>query len=347
MTTLREIARQAGVSVYTVSKVLSDEAVTARISPQRAAAVREIATKLNFRPNGMARAIRQGRTRQIGVLVPNNPGNPFTHPLAYETILGINEGLQPTSHLLVMVRIGDIRRELADQSRVFREHLLDGMIILDSMPADVEQQVEGIMPHCVWCDSNVWHDYGCIRRDEHLAGQLAGAAAVTLGYGQVVMMTYPPPYRVHFSATERFEGVRSKVEPAGRSLEVVMEPAVGNAAERGSLAACLHDDLVIICNSIYQAQAVRSIGEEAGKIAGRDFGLICCDDAHQMDRLWPGLTRVSFDRYEMGLKAAAMMLDVLSRSLVACPSVRLPAKLILGATTRPRNSVDRTEADQQ
>jgi DNA-binding LacI/PurR family transcriptional regulator len=337
MATLKEIASRAGVSVYTVSKVLSDQTESARISAARAEAVRRIAQEMNFRPNGVARAMRQGRTLQVGVLVPNNPGNRFAHPLAYETILGINEGLQQAGYLVALARIDDVRRGLEEQSRMFKERVLDGMIVLDSMPADVEQRLEEIIPKCVWCDSNMWREHGCIRRDEEQAGRLAGEAAVSLGYRQIAMVTYSPEYRSHFSASERLAGVRAMVEPLGRPLEILIEPGVADMPRRRQLAEQLHPELIVICHSIYQAQALRSMGEEVEKIAGRDYGLICCDDMHQLDRLWPGLSRVTFDRYGMGLEAARMMLKMIASEKTACVSRRLGGELLLGTTTRARD----------
>ena len=302
--TIRQLASELGLSHMTVSRVMRGEGPIAANTRKR---VLDAARKMGYRPNAAARAMSSRRTRQVGVLVPNHPGNRFAHPLAYETILGINEGLQQAGYVMCLARIDDVRRDLAEQSRVFKEHLLDGMIVLDSMPADVEQKLESLIPDVVWCDSNVWREHGCVRRDERQAGRLAGEAAVAAGYRRVMMMTYAPEHREHFSSAERFEGVSDAVATAGKKLEVITEPSLSKPAERRDLAALLTPDAVVICNSVYQAHATRSAAEAAGKIAGRDFGLASCDDMHQLDRLWPGLARVSFHRYGMGLEAARMM----------------------------------------
>ncbi len=335
MATLHEIAKEAGVSVNTVSRVLNGK-IKANYPAvaRKAEAVRRIAAKHGYRPNAAARAMVSRRTRQIGVLVPNNPGNRFTHPLAYETILGINEGLQKAGYVMSLARIDDVRGDLARQSRVFEETILDGMIALDSLPPEVEQRLEEIIPNVVWCDSNVWREHGCIRRDEYQAGRLAGTAAAKAGYARILMMTYAPEHRVHFSARQRFEGVNDAVVEAGRRLEVVAEPGIDRADERRDMAAQLAPDTAVICNSIYQAHALRDLAADAGKLPGRDFGMACCDDQHQLDRMWPGLARVSYDRYAMGLDAARMMTDLLDHGPEQSKSRLLPGAWLGGATLR-------------
>ncbi|MEX0774392.1 MAG: LacI family DNA-binding transcriptional regulator [Phycisphaeraceae bacterium] len=341
MATLHEIAREAGVSVNTVSRVLNGKLKGSYPAVVRKAErVRRIAVKHGYRPNAAARAMVTRRTQQVGVVVPNTPGKRYTHPVAYEVILGINEGLQKAGYVMCLARIDDIRADLADQSRVFGEHRIDGMIVLSSMPTDVEQQIESLIPRVVWCDSNVWRGTGCIRRDERRAGQLAGQAAVAAGYSQFLMMTYSTPNRDHYSTQERFEGVSDAVAAAGQKLQVVAEPGIGQTQDRRKIADRLDPRTVIICNSIYQAHALRSIAEECGRIPGRDFGLACCDDMHQLNRMWPGLARVSFDRYGMGLHAATMMIDLLEHGAEQCPSTLIDCHLIEGGTLKRKAVVD-------
>ncbi len=336
MATLREIAEAADVSVYTVSMVLNGKARQGRISTDRARQIEDIAARLNYRPHAAARAMRNRKTRQIGVLVPNNPGNRFTHPLAYETILGINEGLQGQGYVAALTRIDDVKSDLARNSRVFQEHMLDGMIVLDSMPPEVERRLEELIPTCMWCDSNVWRDVCCVRRDEAQAGRLAAEQALAMGYRDITFLGYRTEHAVHFSFTERRDAVRRTLAAAGIELIEVGEPTPEDIEARRRLIDRLAPDHLIICNSIYQAHAMRSMGEEAGLIPGRDYGLISCDDMKQLDRLWPSLARVSFDRYEMGVAAAQLMFAALNQAPADCPSVLISSQWIAGSTAKSR-----------
>lgn len=330
-----DIAKELGVSQRAVSFALNGKPGVSKEIRRR---VQEAAKRHGYRPSAAARAMVQQRTGQIGVLVPNSPGDRFTHPLAYETLLGINEGLQRAGLVAVLARLDDVQRDLAEQSRVFGEHLLDGMIVLDSMPADVEQRLERLITHTVWCDSNVWRDAGCLRRDERQAGRLAGRAAARGGYRTVCMMTYPPDRRTHFSTAQRYQGVREVLEAQGQSVIEWVEPPIGDDASRARIARTLEPDTVVICSSIYQAHAVRAMAEERGKLPGRDFGLVCCDDMHQLNRMWPGLSRATFDRYQLGLDAADMIKCVLDHGAAKCSSKLMPCDWIAGSTVRSGSS---------
>lgn len=341
MATLKDIAEAAEVSVFTVSTVLNGKAKKARISEKRAEEILRIADRLNYRPHAAARAMRSQTTRQVGILVPNNPGNRYTHPMAYETVLGINEGLQAAGYVATLARIDDVKADLSHASRVFKEHVLDGMIVLDSMPKDVEQQLEELIPLCIWCDSNVWRDERCIRRDERAVGRRIGEAAVDLGYRRVVWVGYPENLATHFSSIERLGGLREALAPAGIDPIIQTEPRLAQTEHLDQTIAQLRGDTCIVTNSLYQARKLRTIAEGLGKCAGHDFGLICCDDAKQLDRMWPGLTRVTFDRYAMGMTAAKMMLNLIEKPDGAVPSVLLEDRWQPGNTAwgpRPNRS---------
>jgi len=341
MATLKDIAHAAEVSVFTVSTVLNGKAKQARISKKRAEEIFRIADRLNYRPHAAARAMKSRTTRQVGILVPNHPGNRYTHPMAYETVLGINEGLQAAGYVAALARIDDVKADLSHASRVFKEHVLDGMIVLDSMPTEVEQQLEELIPLCIWCDSNVWRDERCIRRDERAVGRCLGEAALDLAYRRIVWVGYPEDRAQHFSSVERLGGLRDALKPAGIEPIIQTEPKLAASENLVHTIAHLRDDTCIVTNSLYQARKLRTIAEGVGKCAGQHFGLMCCDDAKQLDRMWPGLSRVTFDRYAMGMKAAAMMLNLIEKPDGAVPSVLLKNRWQPGNTAwgpRPKRS---------
>jgi LacI family transcriptional regulator len=323
MATLKQIAEEARVSLFTVSRVLSGQAEEARISPSRAIEIERIAKRLNFRPNAAARAMRSRRSRQVGVLIRNNPGDRYTHPLAFETIVGINEGLEAEDHVLSIVRIGDV--EAQTHSRVFRERLLDGMIIIDAMPDSVRARVEALVPRIVWCDANVWGEHACIRRDEVHAGQLAARAALDLGYRRLVFVALPEQSSLlrNYSLPERWKGICEVAGPAGVQLERIDLPD-GHAMDvSDAIVRAMRPDICLIAYGVYQARWIASLAASAGVNPGHNFGLISCDDSHDMQRMWPGLSRVTFDRFAMGLRSARMMLRLLDQGVEQVPSEKI------------------------
>jgi len=85
--TLQCIAERSGVSVTTISRVLSGQAARYRISKETEAAVRKIAREVNFVPNQLARGLRLRKTLKIGLVIPD-VSNPFFAGIARQVTLG-------------------------------------------------------------------------------------------------------------------------------------------------------------------------------------------------------------------------------------------------------------------
>src|SRR5712671_2138535 len=85
--TLQCIADRSGVSVTTISRVLSGQADRYRISKETEAAVRKIAKEVNFVPNQLARSLRLKKTLKVGLVIPD-VSNPFFAGIARQVTLG-------------------------------------------------------------------------------------------------------------------------------------------------------------------------------------------------------------------------------------------------------------------
>jgi DNA-binding LacI/PurR family transcriptional regulator len=277
--------------------------------------------------------MRSKRSRQIGVLIRNNRGDRYTHPLTFETILGINEGLEAEGYVLSIVRIDDVQTDAAPGSRVFRERLLDGMVIIDSLPEHAEARVEKLVPNIVWADAGVWRDHWCVRRDEVDAGRRAAQALVDLGYRDIVWAGIRPNGRLtSYSRTERLEGVRSVTDAAGiklREIEVFDGRADHAPAE---LDAVLRPHVGVIAYGVYQARAIQQLAATVRRVPGYDFGLVSCDGSRDIERFWPGLSRVGFDRFGLGVEAARLMIALVERPEEPLSSVRIPGEWQPGNT---------------
>jgi DNA-binding LacI/PurR family transcriptional regulator len=335
MVKLTDIASHVGVSPRTVSVVLNGRGPKNRISRARIQQIRKAADQLGYRPSSAARNLRSQRSQQIGVLIRNRAANRFTHPLAWEFILGINEGLQQAGYLMVVARIDDVEADLADQSRVFSENALDAMIVLDFMPEAIEYRLGQLFRHTVWCDSNVWRDVGCIRRDERHAGRIVGDAAADLGYRQLAWLTYPDEQaQNHFSSVQRLSGLRETTEPHDIQVHVSPESQLHQPTPDTPIIQHMAAGGLVVADSIYQAQRLHRAGEKFDLRPGVDYGLMSTDDWQHLNRYWPDLSRATFDRFAMGVAAAAMALRMVDDGPDACPSRLMPGPFHPGDTAR-------------
>lgn len=333
--TLKDVAMHAGVSRQAISLILGNRAHLFR--PETRERVMRAVAELGYRPNAAARAISSSRTRQVGVLVVNSRRDPTTFSQTYYTIMGVNLALEEAGYVVSLVRIDDVVAELQSGSRVFREHVLDGLIVMTSIPDPVTAALERLVPVCVWADTNVWRDTGCVRRDEFQAGYLAAKAAVNAGYRRLVWWGDLPQSDVstHFSATERYAGVLRACEEGRVELVSHYSKWDWSDVSPQTIASQFTGESAVVAYDVHRVRLAAQAAMMARKVPGEDFGLVCCEDVPELERTWPELSRVNFDRMAMGELAAEMMLSYLdagSGKRAGVSSLLISSRYIPGLT---------------
>lgn len=120
--TIYDIAKEANVSVATVSRVLND---TAPVKGSTRAVIEDIIKKYNFQPNGMARSLLKKETGIIGVIVPD-----LTNPFFPEVLEGAEQEAQQSGYTFLLSNtFGDYRKE-SEYLSIMREKRVDGTIFL-------------------------------------------------------------------------------------------------------------------------------------------------------------------------------------------------------------------------
>ncbi|MEM1164869.1 MAG: LacI family DNA-binding transcriptional regulator [Planctomycetota bacterium] len=309
--TLNDIAKRVGVSQQVVSKVINGgRSRGGNASAATRDRILKVAAELGYRPNAAAKAMRERSWRHIGVLVRNSPARRLIHPLAFETILGINEGLQSEGYMLSIIRIDDLEHDLAGGSRAFRENMLDGVIVIDAFTRPIEEGLEAVVPRVVWTDSNVWRPTGCIQRDECWAGETVIDAIHRLGYTRARWVTFP--YRrdlvTHFSLVDRYAGAVAAASRLGIDLERI-ELEGPNDPQVLEPGVVFDPESVVIPCTVNVARCLSQSAAGLGLTAPYDFSMVCPDSADELSRFWPGLSRATFSRFDMGVVAARMMLE--------------------------------------
>lgn len=330
--TLKHVAQRAGLSWQTVSKVLNDQGHLFR--PETRNRVLSAAREMGYVPNAAARAIRSQQTRQIGLLLRNEAGHRYHNMAAFVLLLGINARLESDGYLLSVVRIGDICGKRQSKSRVFEEHVLDGLIVFSQFSDEITHWVSEQISHCVWVDSNRNTPGNCLRRDELQVGQCVARHLLNLGYRKVLWAGQTSSPGSHFSLNDRYGAIASIMAENDVTFNVLdsWHKPEQKRWIYTQLPQLLKPDTVVVAYNVHAAQAVLVAASSMGLMIGRDYGLVCCDETPEVDETWPGLCRVANDRFEMGYQAADMMLDVLNSKTHTIPSRQIPGQWVIGNT---------------
>ena len=126
--TLLDVARAAGVSASTVSRILNG---TARVSEKKRLAVLSAIEKMNFVPNQMAQSLKSGHSMTIGIVVQD-----IASPFFDETLRGIDEGLKGTGYTSVIVSGHWDAAEEAERIQLLLARKVDGIILLSGRISD-------------------------------------------------------------------------------------------------------------------------------------------------------------------------------------------------------------------
>jgi LacI family transcriptional regulator, galactose operon repressor len=303
MATIKDVARLAGVSVATVSRVLNG---SAQVSAPRRGRVQKAAARLNYSPNVAARSLITNRTHTIGVLLPDLFGEFFS-----EVIRGIDHAAREAQlHLLLSSSHADTE-ELIAALRAMRGRI-DGLIVMApdiAAPralerASVEIPLVMIDPGlgARTCDS--------ISIANHEGAYLLVKHLLDLGHRRIAMITGPPH---NLDAEQRLAGYRRALKEHGGErdpeLEVAgdfSEPSGYDAAMR--LLALKRPPTAVFAANDYMAIGVLGALSDAGVRVPQDMALGGFDDIAMSRYLNPPLTTVRVDAYGLGRRAAEWLI---------------------------------------
>lgn len=301
--TIKDVAREAGVSTATVSRVFNDSDIVSAGTQRQ---VREVATRLKYWPNAVARSLITHRTHTIGVLLPELHGEFFSSVIRGIDLASRREGL----HLLVSSSHADTR-ELIMALRSMRGRI-DGLIVMApdvDAPAAILESA-GDIPIVLLDPRADVNGYDTIA-----IANFEGARAVVghlIGLGHRRIATISGPQR-NVDARERLGGYRAALREGGLELLPALEIA-GDFRERSGYRAIAEllrlepRPTAVFVGNDYMAVGVLRALNEAGVRVPQDLAVVGFDDIEIARYLHPPLTTVRVKTFHLGERAVRLLL---------------------------------------
>lgn len=315
--TLDMVAKMAGVSPSTVSRILNGSAV---VSDVKREAVDIAVATLGFVPNPIARGLAGGRTLSIGVIT-----QAIDSPFYGLALRGIEQELDRAGYSALFVSGHWDAKEEAKCIDVLRSRRVDGMIVLSGRLSDqVLKTCAKTMPVVVTGRSLSAPGLFSLNFDSFEGGRLATQHLVDLGHRKIVFIT---GVSNHPDASERLRGYRFALEAAGISFDPHLVVA-GDFREESGLQAV--SQLVAkgkTFTAIFAANDQMAFGaalglNRHGLHVPQDVSLIGFDDLPMAMYAVPPLSSVHESAYELGCLAAISVLQMLNG---AKPTGQVPA----------------------
>jgi LacI family transcriptional regulator len=315
MATIRDVAREAGVSIATVSRVFNDSSL---VSADTIALVRDVAARLNYWPNGVARSLITSRTHALGVLLPDIYGEFFS-----EVIRGIDLAARRHGfHLLVSSSHAD--------SEALREALrsmsgrIDGMIVM-APDVDAPDAIRAFAGHCPVVLLNPGQDVDDC--DTISIANFEGAHEmvrhlIALGHRRIGMVRGP---QRNLDAEQRVQGYRAALREAGLGPDAGLE-VQGDFTEPsgyvaiGELLARPVRPTAVFCANDHMAIGAMSALRESGVAVPEEVAIAGFDDVSMARFVSPPLSSVRVNTALLGERAVELLMR--SRRSSASPSLR-------------------------
>lgn len=333
MSKISDVAREAGVSVATVSRALRG---LDRVSPQTRERVRRVAAELHYVASPTATSLASGRTRVIAVLAPHLTGW-FNATL----VSAIARTLRDQQHHVLLIGLEDEDHE--NRVELTREMLwkrADGLIVLNLPLEAVEvERVESLGIPVVAIGTPV-PGRPLIAIDDELVVRQATNHLLALGHRDIAYLGAVPDGAVgDLTRERRLTSFRTTMSahgldvPTSRVLPSEWSPA--SAGRR--VAALLHSQsppTAVLAASDEMAIGVMKAASDAGLRVPDDLSVVGIDDHYLSAAL--GITTVRQDVEAQGRAAAEMLLGALLHGRPLEPEPRvLPTELVVRGTTGP------------
>lgn len=304
--TLREVAEKAGVSATTASFVLAGRE-DMRISEDARRRVLRVAAELDYRPNLTARSLRTRVTRTIALVSDTIATRQYGGAMVYGALSATLE----QEHLLFVTETGgdpEVETKLVED---LLGRQVDGFLYA-SMSTRQVRLPKALLGHPVVLLNCTTGDGGvpAVLPDERAAGRTAARALLDSGHRDGIVVIGETPSTV-FAGRERLAGIEEELRSAGTRPADVLPcswwpeaayEAVSHAlrrAPRPGALICLNDRIAF---GAYQAL------HEAGVPIPAEMSVVSFDDSDLARWLRPQLTSVALPHYELGRRAARLLL---------------------------------------
>jgi LacI family repressor for deo operon, udp, cdd, tsx, nupC, and nupG len=336
MPTIIEVAKAAGVSTATVSRVLSQPE---RVSEQTRERVLEVVRSLGYSPNVAARTLRTLRAAKILLTVPD-----ISNPFFASVIRGAEEAAREAGYSVVL---GDTRHDpqMEDQyAEMLSRREVDGLIFLGHrLPESLRPLVSlqgALAPIVNGCEYSPGLGVPSVHIDNAAASSDAIEHLIGLGHREIGIITGPPISPI---SRDRLSGAVNAAERHGLLNQLQVRTGDYSARSAFEQAGDLLTGNVtaIFCFSDEMAMGAISAIRQAGLSCPEHVSVIGFDDLPLTRFFQPALTTIAQPKGQIGRQAVALLVEILRGNQSPVSQVTLAHELVVRDSTARAGAVRR------
>jgi len=329
--TIRDVARDAGVSVATVSRLINR---TGRVRDDTARRVQAAIDRLGFRPNAIGRTLSTARTRTLGVVIPS-----LSNPVFAEAVAGITTEAKAQGYTLMFTSTEYASAEEQPLVGALLDYQVEGLILTVADAADspvLDRLDHDAVPYVLIYNQPTERGRPTVTVDNVTAGREVAGMLVDLGHERLAMVSG------RLAASDRARARRdgfvaeatARGLPPPRVLEVDFVDLDADAALAPLIADRATAPTALFCsNDLLAISVIGALGRLGLGVPG-DVSVIGFDGIAVGAQLHPTLATVTQPSREMGRVATTRLLARLAGEEAAAATL-LPHGLRLGESAGP------------
>ncbi len=328
--TMSDIAKQAGVSLMTVSRVVNKKGEVHADTRQQ---IEQIIQQLGYRPSGIARSLVTQKTRTIGLVVPD-----VSNPFFARVTRGVEHLAYAEGYNVFLCNAEeDPERELGVITSL-QEKWVDGMILCSSR-LDEETLVEqlSLLPAVVLINRRLENadadndDLDSIIVNDQMGGEMILNHLLSSGHTAIGFAAGLP---TSYSSRKRGQGYETALQSAGLSVDpswsIHCKPTVAGGYEGAkNLLSKTPQLTALFCYNDLVAVGALQACAELGKRVPQDIAITGFDDISLAALVTPSLTTCRVPSYEMGAQAVHALIDRMNGCSNGCSNVNFQPELVI------------------
>lgn len=337
MPTIRDVAKQAGVAPITVSRVINH---SASVSAGTRARVEQAIDELGYVPNRLARSLRLKQTHTIALVVTD-----ITNPFWTTVVRGVEDAAQDAGFNVILCNTDESETKQNQYLDVLLQKQVDGIVLVPARASvDVTEWIKKQTIPIVILDRRVGSaPVDVVRGDSEDGAYQLVKHLISLGHRRIAVLSGPQEVS---TAVDRVSGYCHALTEAGLDIRADwvkygrFDPASGYEMAQQVLDASPRPTALFAINNFIAVGALRALAN-AGLAVPRDMSVVTIDDLTAKLVIEPFLTVADQPAYEMGWRAAKLLLSRLDGSAPSgYQEIVLPVKMtVRGSSGRPRDLV--------
>ncbi len=324
--TIYDVAKEAGVSISTVSRVFNKSGYVSEKTVEKV-----MAAARDYTPSAAAREMNTKRSNTIGLIVAHDPAYFFMNSIYNRVLIGISDVAKEHGYNLLL----DIRDEEDIGIDLYANKKVDGLLLMGVRENDhsMAKMVRQNIPFVLIGDYTQTLEHLCkVDVDDFDVGYRSAEYLISLGHKKIGMITGPMNYA---SCLKRRRGYQAALTDHGLSVEesyvgicealteenILAEVRTMLAGKDRVSAVCAFNDTVAV--GIYQ------VAKEMKLSIPDDLSVIGVDDSELSRHVMPPLTTVWQPSYEKGYEAARTLIEGLSKPEMMRRSIMMQGRLII------------------